>query len=162
MVPSSKVLFAPITIFGEVVFLLSSVIFFYGLYTTLWHGELPFMNWQVQGNILLGVLWIVAVMIGCGIIIFGFRNTCYGVAKAGKGYGYLLAMFAILIVHVYICLNYVTLWYDKPLPLFPFNVSGSWVHGLIATPIVFLFLTFMVSRSNLVVDKFSNQIYDRI
>jgi hypothetical protein len=162
MMPSNKVLYVPITLFGEGLFLLSTLTYLYGLYTTFWHGELPLLNWQVQGNILLGVLWIVAVIIGSGIVIFGFRNTCYGVAKAKKGYRYLLMMFAMLIVHVYICVNYVTLWYDKPLPLFPVNVEGNWIYGLIATPIVFLLLTFIVSRVNVVVDKFSERIYDRI
>lgn len=162
MRPSNKVIFAPVTLFGEALYILSTVLCLYGLYTTFWKGEMPFLNWQVEGKILLGLLWIIAVIIGSGIMIFSFRNTCYGVAKAGKGYWYLLVMLAILIVHVYICLNYVTLWYNKPLPLFPVNVKGGWIYGLVSTPIIFLILSFIVSRSNLVVDKFSDRIYDRI
>jgi len=109
----------------------------FGLYTLFSKGELPFLNWHTNFNIVSSILMIVFLVFGYKITNFYKSKFIPIIHSQKRGYGYLPFLIIGLFVQLYFILIALTAWFPNQM-LIPLEaIEGGIWEGIICSIVVF-------------------------
>jgi hypothetical protein len=112
----------------------------FGIYTSLFHGSAPFVEWSTDHNLLFGLAWVFFVFPGVLLQIKIVNNCFNAVANWSHGWSMLPLVLVNLFFQLCGLLLLAMAWFPSQLPP-PFsNYRGGILTGLITLVIVVVIL----------------------
>jgi len=113
----------------------------FGLYTSFFHGTIPFIPWHTPHTVIFGLVWLFFVFPGAIYQARTVRNCFLAVGIGNHGWSLLPLAIANLIIQVLGIVVIPLAWFPSYLPGPLANVKGGVLTGIITLVVVFLVLT---------------------